>query len=465
MREIFVLAALAAAGAGFVGEALAADRVSHPAGSAGPAAQATEPVAERRAWWLALEDPALSALIAQGLDENLDLARAQARIAESRALLDAVAAARLPGGSAALRHEAALASVDQAPGSARRQRRSDRFHLGLEFSWELDLFGRLDTQAQAAAQRLVASQAQAHGVRLAVSAEIAHAYFAWLGAREQLALARTIAQGRQEMQQLVQARARVGLAAAIDVARAGAEFEAAAAALPVQEAAVQASLHRLAVLTGRSPTGFALPTASPPALQGIAIRVPDAGAWLAARPDLQALEAQLRASALDVASVRAEYLPRLTLAGVLGFVAGSASALGSAGSVSWLAAPTLLAPVLDRARIDARLAGASAQQQEALAAYRQRVLLATEEVENALAHYGAGERRLQALQRRAAHALDAERLARARYRAGATDLLDLLDAQRGAQQARFELAAALQGQRQNLVAVLKGFGGATGEAG
>lgn len=156
--------------------------------------------------------------------------------------------------------------------------------------------------------------------------------------------------------------------------------------------------------------------------------------------------------------MRAEFYPRLTLTGFLGFVAGSVTSLGTGGSVSWLSAPSLLAPLFDRPRIEARLATAKADQREALAAYLQRLLLATEEVENALARYTLGQQQFQALQRRSTLALEAERLSRVRYEAGAADLLELLDAQRSAQQAQAALAAALSEQRQHLVAVFKGIG-------
>lgn len=410
------------------------------------------------AWWTALQDPVLAGLIRQGLEANLDIEQAHARIQRSRALLAGARAEFGPSGGAGLQGRAAQASETQAPGLNRTQRRSDSVQAGLDFSWEVDLFGRLAHQAAAATQRVRASEAQLRGVRLAISAEIADAYFALVGAREQLALARTVAANREQTLRLVSARTTGGAAAPIDALRARADLEAALALVPVHEAAARVASHRIAVLTAQSPAGFDLATPDnvPPA--AIAIQVPPAQQWLAQRPDVLAQEAELQARDLDVKAVRAEFYPRLTLTGFLGFVAGSAASLGTGGSVSWLSAPSLLAPLFDRPRIEARLAAAKADQREALAAYRQRLLLATEEVENALARYTLGQQQFQALQRRSALALEAERLARVRYEAGAADLLELLDAQRSAQQAQAALAAALSEQRQHLVAVFKGIG-------
>jgi outer membrane protein TolC len=153
-------------------------------------------------------------------------------------------------------------------------------------------------------------------------------------------------------------------------------------------------------------------------------------------------------------------MPRVSLAGFLGFIAGSVSGIGAAGSASWFAAPALTVPIFDRARIDARLAAAKAQQREALAAYRQRILLALEDVESSLARYRQGQIRLASLHEQSRQAAAAERLARVRYDMGATDLLELLDAQRTSQQAQVALAEGLSEQRQRVVTVLRALGAA-----
>jgi NodT family efflux transporter outer membrane factor (OMF) lipoprotein len=416
------------------------------------------PAIGQAGWWHTLGDSVLSGLIARGLDANLDIEQAHARIRRSQALLAGARANFGPSGSVGLQGRAAQASETEAPGLSRRERRVQSVAAALEFSWELDLFGRLDHQAASAAQRVQASEAQLRGARLAVSAEIANAYFALVGSREQLELARTVAVNRESTLKLVVARASGGMAAPIDELRARADLEAALADIPTHEASSRVAMHRLAVLTGQAPAGFAFPTGETTTPASVSIPLPKPEAWLAQRPDIQELEAELRARALDVKAVRAEFYPRLTFSGLLGFLAGSVSAIGTGGSVSWLSAPSLLAPLFDRPRIEARLAAAKAGQKEVLAAYRQRVLLATEELENALVRYGSGQQQLQNIQRRAQLASEAERLSRIRYEAGAADLLELLDAQRTAQQARGALSVALTQQRQSLVAVFRGMG-------
>jgi NodT family efflux transporter outer membrane factor (OMF) lipoprotein len=417
-----------------------------------------QPTAPQRAWWLALGDPVLTQLIERGLQSNLDLVQAAERVQRSRALATGSRAELGPSGGLQARLQRTQASEHEAPGLSSAQRRVATTSVGLDLQWELDLFGRLRAQSAAAGARLQASEAQASAMRLAVSAEIAMAWFELVGAREQLALARTLIDNRRATVELVQRRARAGLLAPLDDARARAELAGTEADVPLHEAAAAVATHRLAVLLGASPSGFAPPTAGGIDPASVALAVPEPAQWLARRPDVAQAEATLRAQALDVAAVRAEFMPRFSITGLLAFVAGSASGIGAAASASWFASPAVSLPLFDHARIDARLQAAQAQQREALAGYRQRVLLAVEEVESSLARYRQAQLRLAALHERAGHAGSAERLARVRFEAGAADLLELLDAQRSAQQSQAALAQGLSLQRQQLVAVLKALG-------
>lgn len=411
-------------------------------------------------WWQALGDPVLSQLIDRGLQANLDLAQASERVQRSRALVAGSRAALGPSGGLQAQLRQAQASEHQAPGLSRDQRRVETTSLGLDLQWELDLFGRLRAQSGAAGARLQATEAQAAAMRLAVSAEIAQAYFALIGAREQLELTRRLIENRRATVELVQRRARAGYVAPIDDARARADLAGSEAAVHVHDAAATVATHRLAVLLGQSPSAFELPPLRGVDPASVAIAVPEPTQWLSRRPDVAEAEATLRAQALDVAAVRAEFLPRVSFTGLLAFVAGSASGLGAAASVSWLAAPAVSMPVFDVARIDARLAAARAQQREALALYRQRILVALEEVESSLARYRQAQLQLAALHESSRHSNTAERLARVRYEAGATDLLELLDARRGAQQSQVAVAQGLARQRQQLVDVLRALGSA-----
>jgi multidrug efflux system outer membrane protein len=417
-----------------------------------------EAAAPRSDWWQAIGDAVLSELIVRGLEANLDLAQAAERVQSSRALVSGARANLGPSGGLRAQAQAAQLSEQEAPVLTSAQRHSEQASVGLSLQWELDLFGRLRAQSKAAGARLQATEAQADGLRLTVSAEIAHAYFALLGAREQLQLTRSLIENRRATVSLVQRRANAGMVAPIDDLRARADLAGAEADIPAHEAAATVATHRLAVLLGTSPSDFALPPVRSVDPVHVSVAIPDPASWLTRRPDIAEAEAMLRVRALDVAAVRAEFMPRVSITGLLGFVAGSASGLGAAASASWFASPALSLPIFDHGRIEARLAAAKAEQREALAAYRQRILLALEDVESSLARYRQGQLQLGALHDRSKHSTAAERIARVRYEAGASDLLELLDAQRTAQQSQAALAQRLTQQRQQLVALLRSVG-------
>lgn len=431
-----------------------------------PAIALPQPFAQGRSFesgsasggWAVMGDPVLQALVTQGLAANLDLRKSAERVQRSRALAAARRADLSPSGTLGAGGRAQQLAQDEAPGASSEARRSELLSTGFNFNWEIDLFGRLRHQASAADARSEAVAADADALRMAVAAEIAQVWFAIDGAREQLRLTRGVIENRRGTLDLVQRRVAAGYSAPLDEARARAELSAAEAEQPAQEAALAVATHRLAVLLGRSPSDFEAPASVASGPHAVKLRLPEPAQWVAQRPDLRSAEAQLRAHALDVAAVRSEFMPKLSVAGMLGFVAGSVSGIGAVGSASWFVAPSLSIPVFDVGRIDARLQAARASQREALWAYRQCVLLATEEVEGALVQVRQGQLRLAALHDRARHAVTAERFARKRFEAGGADLLELLDAQRGAQQAELGLSAAMTTQRQQIVMLQRALG-------
>lgn len=450
--------ACATAPAGSASEALPALAPPAPFAAAPSLPRAAPAVQPPGADWSALGDPQLSDWVRRGLAANLDLEQAAARVQRSRALAAGARAERGPSLHAGLGARAQQLSQSQAPGMDLDTRRSQSASAGLDLSWEIDLFSRLAHQAGAADARVAGALADAQALQLAVGAELAHAWYALAGARERLQITQSVIDNRRATLSLVQRRQALGYSAPLDEARARADLAAAEAERPMLEAEAATATHRLAVLTGESPSRFAAPEVRPLDPVAVRLEVPEPARWLAARPDLRAAEARLRAQALNVEAVRAEFLPRLSLNGFLGFVAGAASGLGAAGSAAWFVAPSLSVPLFDHGRIEARLDAARAEQREALAHYRQRLLLAIEEVENALTLVEQGRRQLLALHERSLQAARAEALARRRFEAGASDLLELLDAQRSAQQAQIGLAAALTQQRQQVVGLLRAFG-------
>lgn len=412
----------------------------------------------RQRWWDALEDPVLSTLIEQGLAANLDLQQAAERVKQSRALAELGSAALAPTGSVGLSSRNRQTAIAEAPGLPASALRIDTVGSGFDVSWEVDLFGRLRSQAASGKARAAASEADAAALRLAVAGEIAQVWFALSGAREQLSLARTLEESWGEALALIERQVAAGLTAPIDASRTRAELAAADALLPALEAETAAATHRLAVLLGTTPSLFSAPLQSHAQARQLQLQIPPPEQWIKQRPDLRAAELQLLAQSYDVSSIRAEFMPRLSLSGVLGYMAGSLAGLGSSGSASWLISPGLAVPVFDYARIAARVDAATARQREALLAYRQQLLLATEEVETALARVHYGQLQLAALQEQVSQARIAERVARVRYENGAADLMELLDALRVVNHSELTLVSAHTTQRQQIALLFRTLG-------
>jgi multidrug efflux system outer membrane protein len=390
--------------------------------------------------WQAFDDPVLDALIARTLKANTSLAEAGARLDETRALAGLSGFARLPTVTAsadANRNRPSAEDPFLPPG----QPITDTFRAGFDAAWEIDLFGALRNANRAQARRVEAEAAQREAVRLAMVAETAQAYFALRGAQRREALAVENRAAADGVLRIIRRLAEAGRLDAVDVARAQAQRDALAATLPQREAERIAQENRLALLTAqpvadvRRMVGTA--PEDVPALPGlVATGTPEQ--WLMRRPDIAAAERRLAAARHDVGAAIAQYFPRLSLHGGFGWTGQQASALGSAEAERWQWGPSLSWRFLDAGRVRQEVRAAEARADGALARYRDTVLRALAETEDALAGFRASNQAATELGHAASAAREAARLSRRRFEAGADDPLTLLQIE----QARIELEDA-----------------------
>lgn len=423
--------------------------------NADPAVVSAQPLDLK--WWHQFEDPVLDELVERALAANVDIHVALARLDQARAVFDESEFNRYPKATVS---GAFNRRNQQIPGFSPDRRQIDTYSLGFDAFWEVDLFGRVRSAIQAAASNAASFDADLDGVRVSVTAEVARNYFELRGLQQQEVVAQRSLANQQETLRLTTVRRDAGIGEEQDVASAAARVAAIQATLPPIHAAVAARLHRLAVLNGQRPGTLAtdLSPRAYPAL-GRALSIGAEGEILTRRPDVRAAERRLAAATGREGVAAADLYPRVTITGFLGFLAGRGNLFGRPDSAAWSVTPALAWAGLDLGSARARLRGSEAATREAAASYEQTILLALEEVENALVGYREQQQRLVSLVDQARESSRAAGLARIRYREGASDFLTLLDAERTQLQAEEAVAQAEAGVFTSVIAVYKSLGG------
>ena len=398
----------------------------------GPALQPLAPV--QGDWWRLYNDAVLDGLVADALAHNTDVRSAVARLAKARAALKEVKVDRLPQGGVS---GGVTRGRDPGEGNA-----TTSFDAGLDISYEVDLFGRVSRGVEAARGDVAAADADADAVRVGIVAETARAYADAANAAERLTVAQHIVELLDKSLQLTQRRVDIGLNSRLDTARIATLRNQRNAEIPAIAAERDNALFRLATLTGRAPAELPLLAGARTTSLSLNQPIPvgDGAQLLARRPDIRAAERRLAASTARIGVATAELYPRISLGGSLGASAGSLGNLFS-NPIGFLLGPLISWSFSDHARARARVAGAEAGTQEALADFDGTVLRSLQETETALSAYANALLRLDALKSARDEAEVAARIVRAQQREGQVDSLALLDAERTFAESEAELAA------------------------
>ena len=404
-------------------------------------ADAVAAAVDEAEFWRGFADPVLTQLVDEALAGNYDLAAALARYDRANALLRGARLDRFPTVRAQANGSDTRLADHAAPAGARDV---ESYDAGIVASWELDLFGRVSRQVEAGAAEVSASAADVQALRVALAGEVARTYVGLRGRQERLRVAQGNADNQRETLRLVQTRLDAGIGTEFDTARTRAQLETTLSRIPALEAQIAVDMHRLAVLSGREPAALVDTLAHDAPLPALPARI-DAGTpgdLLRRRPDVAAAEHRLHAATARIGVATADLFPRFTLAGLLGSVAPDAGDLFSGGTDTHSVALGIDWSFLDTGRVRAGIAAANADADGALAQYRQSVLLALEDVENALVRYGRARDEDAHLAQAAADSEHASKLARVRFEAGAIGLLEVLDAERTRLQSQDQLAEA-----------------------
>ncbi|HEX6268042.1 MAG TPA: efflux transporter outer membrane subunit [Burkholderiales bacterium] len=426
--------------------------------------QAAPRFAEDGRWWRIYEDAALEALIQESFRTNADLLIAAARVDEARGILGEARSFLLPSVDAqasASRQQISTRTAVAPPGIPREH---SSYRGTLNLSYEVDLFGRLRSNVQAARAELAASEAAREAVRLALAAQVAKSYFALRSFEQQVVLTRETLKLREDSLRLQRRRRQAGVIGDYELRQLEAEAAAARAQLPGLEQARELEEVALQVLLGRNPREVVESGVKTKAVQEEEPGAPVLPSGLPSelllrRPDLVEAEQRLAAANARVAVARAEIFPSIALTAALGSESAALSSLFSGGAALWTVAAALTQPIFSGGRTEARTAAAEARERAVLAQYQQAVRVAFSEVRTALVAQTRARESYQAESERAAALADTLRLARLRYDNGIASQLEVLDAERGLLAARIARIEALRAHREAVADLFRALGG------
>ena len=375
-------------------------------------------------WWQAFDDPVLDGLVEQVMLDNQNLKQAEARYRAARATLDSARSAFFPTVSLAAtanRGNTAAAASVSTPATT-------TYSLSALASWEIDVWGRIRRNVESADANLAASAADLGAARLSTQALLAQTFIQMRAAEAQLdLLQRTIgAYGR--FLELTRNRFAAGVASQLDVAQADTQLSnVEAQAIDAENQRAQFE-HAIAVLVGRPPAVFAIsPVGRLPSAPAIPELIPSL--VLEHRPDIAAAERRMAAANAQIGVAAAAYFPVLDLAGAIGYRNSALWNLIDAPSRYWSVIPTLAGTLFDGGARQAAVSQATAGYDQTVAAYRQTVLTAFQEVEDNLAAARLLTRESEVQERALAAARRSRLIAENQYRAGIGSALNVVTAQ------------------------------------
>jgi NodT family efflux transporter outer membrane factor (OMF) lipoprotein len=414
---------------------------------------------ELAVWWTVYEDETLTDLVERSLDANLDLRAALERIEEAAASRRVAAGERLPSvnGSGSLQ-ETRLSDAQLVPGG---ERNFTLTSAGLDASWELDLWGRIRKSVQAADANLQGTIETARGVRVLVAAQVVDGYVTLREVRLRLGLAKENVELQRETLRLTNGRFDAGLVPQLDVHQAELNLSLTEALIPSLRQREIVAIRGLEVLAGLPPGGLMeilsetgdVPLPDETNLNDLPVNV------LRRRPDLRAAEQQLEAAAAQVGVARADLYPRISLSGQFVWQARDVGDLFESGSLGYGIGPRIAWPFFQGGRLRAAVDAAESRAVQAELAYRQQVLVALAEVENALTAYREEQIRREKLAQGVEAAEITVRQVRSLYENGLVAFLNVLDAERNLAAVQDEAAASFGQTARNLAAVYRAFGG------
>lgn len=402
-------------------------------------------------YWTMLDDPLVTELVAKAQAGNLDIAQAAARLRAARAGLRQAEAGFLPtvSGSAGAQRDVGDLARDGV-----------QLSLGADLQWEADLFGRIDASRDAARGDLQAAGYSLGDLERVITAQVAAQVISARAIAGQLAIARETLAIQDDNLQIARWRNQAGLVASFDVEQARTQRAQTAASIPLLESNLTAVANAISTLIGEPPGRVyralvEAPRAVPAPPARVAIAAP--ADTLRLRPDVSAAEARLAADLARIGVARAQLYPLARLTGTIG--TGSTRVSDLFDIVTGNVFASLSQLIFDGGRVRGQIDAARANADGSLAAWRQSILTALEEVESAAVDLDTSDARVAALTEASEGAQNAAILARSQYQAGLIDFQTLLVTESQLLSARTALVSAQGSRAQAFIALARAMGG------
>ncbi len=407
------------------------------------------------AWWEQFGDPVLNDLVATALRENKDLLIATARIEEFAGRYGIVRAPLFPqigAGYEASRQRNSPTSLSVDPVTY------NSYSAVLNATWEIDIWGRIRRQSEAARAQLLASEDGRRAVILSLVGSVSGAYINLRSLDRQLEIAKSTAKSRGDSYAIFKLRYAGGIISLLELSQNQSQYEEALATIPAIEKAIAQQENGLSVLLGRNPGSIARGRdIDQLTLPVIPADLPSD--ILERRPDIQQAEQNLIAANALIGAAKAAYYPTISLTGLFGFSSTSLSNLFDSQSKVWQYAAPITMPIFTAGAIAGQVQAAEAGQQQALFAYEKAIQQAFREVDDALVDQDRTREQLKAQQRQVSALQEYAGTARLRYENGYTSFIEVLDAERSLFNSQLQYAQSQQVQFQAMINVYKAMGG------
>lgn len=410
-------------------------------------------------WRKVFSDPNLRKLIAIAIQNNPDLVAATYRIEEARARTGIANSAFFPTLDGSAGGTANSSSKNAGQSTASGDRSSESYNLTGLLSWELDLWGGIARDNQAARARLLKSEYQRDAVQTSLVAAVATAYIDLLNLDERLAISRNTVASRKGSLDLVTARRDGGVSSDLEVGQAEALLSQAKLFIPATERAIVERENTIRVLLGAYPNSIARGgnLDRMDSAHGIAAGLPSA--VMQRRADIAAADQSFQAATADIGVAEALRFPQLSLTGQGGVISGDLNQLLQGGSAAYSIGPQLAGPIFDAGRSEYRVKAVQATAQIALKEYQKVVLEAFREISDALIAYQKTGEIIAEGTKLVVSQKSVSTIATDRFQGGASSYLEVLDAERGLFTAELDLADARSNRLRAVVQAYRALGG------